>query len=232
MNDLLLSSDLWVSALIRRAELGGAFATVARKGDARAGTVIVKVFDTANLGNVAPLFTISDLGGGPVWDMDYDEASDMLYAAGVNGTVRVFEDVLANNGGAPVRIITPTNEQDAVISVNLHGIVYDAVTNALILSDVGNAMSATDGQIFVIAGADAADGMVKVQAQIGGDQTKLGNPVDIGFDGANLYVAEKSNSLVLRYDGVLALTGANNTAASASIVVTNPESVALAYTKP
>lgn len=47
MNDLLLSSDLWVSALIRRAELGGAFATVARKGDARAGTVIVKVFDTA-----------------------------------------------------------------------------------------------------------------------------------------------------------------------------------------
>lgn len=44
---MLLSSDLWVSALIRRAELGGAFATVARKGDARAGTVIVKVFDTS-----------------------------------------------------------------------------------------------------------------------------------------------------------------------------------------
>jgi len=45
---LLLSSDLWVSALIRRAELGGAFATVARKGDARAGTVIVKAFDTSS----------------------------------------------------------------------------------------------------------------------------------------------------------------------------------------
>jgi len=44
---MLLSSDLWVSALIRRAELGGAFATVARKGDARAGTVIVKAFDTS-----------------------------------------------------------------------------------------------------------------------------------------------------------------------------------------
>lgn len=43
---MLLSSDLWVSALIRRAELGGAFATVARKGDARAGTVIVKALDT------------------------------------------------------------------------------------------------------------------------------------------------------------------------------------------
>ena len=45
---MLLSSDLWVSALIRRAELGGAFATVARKGDTRAGTVIVKAFDTSS----------------------------------------------------------------------------------------------------------------------------------------------------------------------------------------
>ncbi|HYC67453.1 DUF1491 family protein [Brevundimonas sp.] len=45
---MLLSTDLWVSALIRRAELAGAFATVARKGDARAGTVIVKAFDTTN----------------------------------------------------------------------------------------------------------------------------------------------------------------------------------------
>jgi hypothetical protein len=44
---LLLSSDLWVSALIRRAEIGGAFATVARRGDTRAGTVIVKAYNTS-----------------------------------------------------------------------------------------------------------------------------------------------------------------------------------------
>lgn len=44
---MLLSTDLWVSALIRRAESTGAFATVARKGDPRAGTVIVKAFDTS-----------------------------------------------------------------------------------------------------------------------------------------------------------------------------------------
>ena len=42
---MLLSSDLWVSALIRRAELAGSFATVARKGDARAGSVLVKVLN-------------------------------------------------------------------------------------------------------------------------------------------------------------------------------------------
>ncbi len=39
---LLLATDVWASALIRRAELSGAFATVARKGDAQAGTVLVK----------------------------------------------------------------------------------------------------------------------------------------------------------------------------------------------
>ncbi|KSB90758.1 hypothetical protein AS593_16925 [Caulobacter vibrioides] len=42
---MLLSTDLWVGALIRRAELGGAFAMVVRKGDARAGAVLVKVVD-------------------------------------------------------------------------------------------------------------------------------------------------------------------------------------------
>ena len=42
---MILSTDIWVGALIRRAELGGAFATVARKGDARAGAVLVKVVD-------------------------------------------------------------------------------------------------------------------------------------------------------------------------------------------
>lgn len=45
-------SDFWASALIRRAETGGANAVVARKGDASAGVVLVKVArldGTANL---------------------------------------------------------------------------------------------------------------------------------------------------------------------------------------
>lgn len=42
---MLPSTDIWVGALIRRVELGGGFAYVARKGDARAGAVIVKVLD-------------------------------------------------------------------------------------------------------------------------------------------------------------------------------------------
>jgi hypothetical protein len=42
---LLLSTDLWVAALIRRAEQGGAFAAVVRKGDPRAGAVVVKLIN-------------------------------------------------------------------------------------------------------------------------------------------------------------------------------------------
>ena len=42
---MLLSTDLWVSALLRRAEQGGAFPAVIRRGDARAGAVLVKVVD-------------------------------------------------------------------------------------------------------------------------------------------------------------------------------------------
>jgi hypothetical protein len=40
-----ISTDIWVYALIRRVELAGAFATVARKGDARGGAVLIKTFD-------------------------------------------------------------------------------------------------------------------------------------------------------------------------------------------
>jgi hypothetical protein len=40
-----LSTDIWLSALIRRAELAGAYTAVIRKGDARGGAVLVKVAD-------------------------------------------------------------------------------------------------------------------------------------------------------------------------------------------
>ena len=40
-----ISTDIWVAALIRRAELAGAFAMILMKGDARAGAVLVKVLN-------------------------------------------------------------------------------------------------------------------------------------------------------------------------------------------
>ncbi len=38
-----LRTEIWVSALIRRAQVGGAYATVVARGDPDAGAVVVKV---------------------------------------------------------------------------------------------------------------------------------------------------------------------------------------------
>lgn len=38
-----MKTDIWVGALIRRVEINGAFATVARRGDPDGGDVLVKV---------------------------------------------------------------------------------------------------------------------------------------------------------------------------------------------
>ncbi len=42
---MLLSTDIWVAALIKRAEMAGAFATIARRGERQFGSVIVKVLN-------------------------------------------------------------------------------------------------------------------------------------------------------------------------------------------
>ena len=63
---MLLSTDIWVGALIRRAEQGGAFAVVARRGDNRAGAVLVKAVNRRD-GSVR-LFAEATRGDGErVW---------------------------------------------------------------------------------------------------------------------------------------------------------------------
>jgi hypothetical protein len=63
---VILSTDIWVAALIRRAELGGGFAVVARKGDARAGSVLVKAFNQSD--GTVRLFSEATKGDGTrVW---------------------------------------------------------------------------------------------------------------------------------------------------------------------
>jgi hypothetical protein len=63
---MLLSTDLWVGALIRRAEQGGAFAVVARKGDPNGGTVLVKVLDRGS-GAVHLYAEATRMDGEQIW---------------------------------------------------------------------------------------------------------------------------------------------------------------------
>jgi hypothetical protein len=63
---MILSTDLWVQALIRRAQMGGAFATVLRRGDTKAGAVLVKTIDRRR--SAARLYAEATRGDGEtVW---------------------------------------------------------------------------------------------------------------------------------------------------------------------
>ena len=198
------------------------------------GAQNIKVFSTQTGGNVAPLYITTDLGGDrSVWDLDYDPVNDRLFVAATDGTVLVYDDYADDMGaGSPDRVITPTDGSDK-ISVNLHGIVHvssaDGYTgDALILADVGDAASNADGQLFVVADGSTADGNTAVNTQIGGPNSTLGNPVDITFDGADLYVAEKTKDTVLRFADILGKSGQMDASPDQSITVDKAESVALA----
>ena len=72
---MLLNSDLWVSALIRRAGQAGAFATVERKGDARGGAVLVKALNRR--AGEARLFAEATRGDGQVvWMQPVDSLQE------------------------------------------------------------------------------------------------------------------------------------------------------------
>ncbi|MCA9793643.1 MAG: hypothetical protein KC910_17650 [Candidatus Eremiobacteraeota bacterium] len=191
------------------------------------GTGTIRRFGKNADGNVAP--TLVTTPGVNPWDVDYDPRNDRLFVALTNGTIGVYDNYFANNPtGAPDRIITP-NVTPA--SMNIHGIIYDAANDALIVSDIGSPADATDGKIYVISNVatlTAATNNPVPSVRIAGAATQLGNPVDLAFDGANLYVAEKSNGQILRFDSVrVPLAADPNRAPSASIARTAPESVTL-----
>lgn len=195
-----------------------------------ATTPAILVFSTQTQGDVAPFFKTTNLAGRRPWDVDYEPSKDQLFVAATDGTVLVYDRYLATLGAnGPTRIITPFDPSGAnKISVNLHGIIYVASSDTLLLSDVGNAQSATDGQLFVINNAGAANGNIAVRAQIAGSNTFLGNPVDITFDGNNLYVAEKSNNAIFRFDNIQNQSGVLNINPNLGVTRNRPESVALA----
>ena len=180
--------------------------------------------------NSLPQVSINDFGGveGKIWDMHYDEATDTLFAAGTTGTLFVYSKFSSDFGNSgPSRFIIPTDAMGNKISVNLHGVDYDAATDTLFLSDVGSADSNSDGQIFVITQSSLALDETAVSAVIGGASTQLGNPVDIEFDNGSLYVAEKANDLILRYDNILDAMGSMDMAGTVVATQTKPESIVI-----
>ena len=202
------------------------------------GAQDIKVFSTDADGNTAPLYVTDDLGDDSrsVWDLDYEPGNDTLYVAGTDGTVLVYGGYSSTYGAdGPDRVLTPTKKGKKV-SANLHGIVYVAGKDTLVLADVGAATTPeqdgfdSDGQLLTLENLGDADGDVEVTARIRGPNTTLGNPVDLTFSGDRLYVAEKTKDSVLTYtaDQVLGRPGDWNIKPASATEVDNVESVALA----
>ncbi len=89
---MILSTDIWVGALLRRAGLSGAFAVVARRGDARAGAVLVRVVNRRR-GEEA-LYAEAVRGDGErVWMQPRPDADAVTLDAYVERAARIDPDL-------------------------------------------------------------------------------------------------------------------------------------------
>lgn len=196
------------------------------------GAADIKLFVLDSEGDTPPVATIALGDGGSVWDIWYDLLNDTLYAAKTNGELAAYDAFsLTLGAGGPDRIIIPTDADGNKISVNLHGIDVDYDNNTVIISDVGDPASPDDGQIFLLIAVSISDGPTPVDARIAGDQTRLGNPVDLIYDGSGIYVAEKANDQLLYFANILSVFGDANISPSIAVPVTKAESVAIYPTR-
>merc|ERR1739841_92595 len=73
-------------------------------------------------------------------------------------TALAADDYVANGFSvAGARVITPDS---AGMTSNMHGIGYDADSDTLVVTDVGDAAIADDGRLYVIENASTANGAV------------------------------------------------------------------------
>ncbi len=96
--------------------------------------------------------------------------------------------------------------------VRTHGLQYVASKDMMLMTDVADAASETDGALHIINGfsgklaATANGGTIALadQIRIDGTASKLGNPVDVAYDMNNdrIYIAERKTSggLLLGFD--------------------------------
>jgi len=171
------------------------------------GNKIVVAQDASPANNDQNRLIVFTIGNGMI---TLDKALDVsinLWGIHLNGNtllaiqdnsnnVVVFNDFFANAAGA----ISP----DMVVAVDglvrTHGITYEAAEDYLVLTDIGEASSATDGALVAVPNfmSAMADGTITASEQIrvSGGASKLGNPVDVAYNSndGRIYVAERANS--------------------------------------
>ena len=167
--------------------------------------------------------------GGRNWDVHYNANVDLLFAAGVDGFVSVYNISGPGSSTSPVDRFQVL-DFNGTPAVNNHGITYDADANLLVVSDVGSATSSmqpgfdTDGSFSTLTYnftdrllGGLVNQPITAKATFVGARTMLGNPVDISGSNGSIFVAEKANGggKVLRFGRVQQANGIRNVAPDA-----------------
>lgn len=192
-----------------------------------------KIFVYANApsltGSITPSKVLT-LDGQP-WGLDFANGSLMVLIDLDRKEIQLFKNINSIATGT----VTPSNKITIPAATRLHGLVYDAASDLLLVTEIGVASGISipaanaDGGIYIIEGAMAkftANAAVTANRTIIGSNTMLGNPVDVTFDARNgkklIYIAEKANKKIL----VFKLTDNGNVAPTTSASVTTlPESI-------
>jgi len=173
---------------------------------AAAGNLLVVVQDANDANNMQNRLLVYEITANEItlvnsYDVDinlwgiYADVNTLYAIVDNSDQLAVFQDFFSNTDGA----ISPDQTVSVAEMTRTHGITYLPEDDIMVLTDVADAMSDADGAFTVIADfmTAAADGMIAADEQliVEGDQTQLGNPVDIAYDGANglIYVAERAN---------------------------------------
>lgn len=127
------------------------------------------------------------------------EGNNLYAIADLTSDLVYFANFFNNASGS----ILPTKRVTIEGLTRTHGITYSAMDDVMILTDVADAASATDGGIVVINdfssvfGSTANMGTIAMnnQKRLYGPNSTLGNPVDVAYDyeTQKIYVAERAN---------------------------------------
>lgn len=127
--------------------------------------------------------------------------NDLYAVVDADNELAKFENFLSNSSDMT---LSATKRVEIEGMTRTHGLTYDVATDIMVMTDIGDAGNTQDdGGFHVINNfistfnGTAAGGTIGSAAQIivEGSRTKMGNPVDVAYDGAtkSVYIAEAGN---------------------------------------
>ncbi len=135
-----------------------------------------------------------------VWGITF-KGNDLLAIVDKTSDLAIFEDFVNTNTVDAEVAASKTITMEGI--VRTHGITYDSDDDILVMTDIGSADSDSDGAFHVIENATSKLDMVNdgemlsvsEQVRVEGENTMLGNPVDVAYDEetGTIFVAEVAN---------------------------------------